>query len=149
MAEKEKTLKVVDRRMFTADGEIRDDVMAEMDSQPSEAPKTAETPAEPVPPPIETNPAFLGLLDMLAQTASMYLQGFPDPVTGKLRVDLEAVRQIVDSLQSLRDKTMGRLSFEEADALENLLGQLQLAFARMASPQKPGVPNPGRPTRKP
>jgi hypothetical protein len=79
----------------------------------------------------------------------MYLQGFPDPVTGKLRVDLEAVRQIVDSLQSLRDKTMGRLSFEEADALENLLGQLQLAFARMASPQKPGVPNPGRPTRKP
>ncbi|MCC6128304.1 MAG: DUF1844 domain-containing protein [Acidobacteria bacterium] len=148
MSEKDKTLKVVDRRMFTSDGDLREDVKAEMESQLPEPPKPPAPAAKEAAPVIPTNQAFLALLDMLAQTAAMYLQGFPDPVTGKLSVDLAAARQIIESLQSLKEKTAGRLSFEETDALDGLLGQLQLAFARMAAPQKPG-PNPGgRPARK-
>jgi hypothetical protein len=75
---------------------------------------------------------------MLARTASLYLQGIPDPATGRRSVDLGASREIIDSLLALREKTRGRLSFEETDALEGLLGELQLVFARLAAQAKGG-----------
>lgn len=150
MAEAPRTIKVVDRRMFTAEGDLRDDVKEELSSAPPapEPPPAAVAPApapeEPAP---ESSPAFLRLLDMLAQTASLYLQGVPDPATGRRSVDLSASREIIDSLLALREKTRGRLSFEETDALEGLLGELQLVFTRLASQAKgaPGVPPPPRP----
>ena len=150
MAEAPRTIKVVDRRMFTAEGDLRDDVKEELSSAPPapEPPPAAVAPApapeEPAP---ESSPAFLRLLDMLAQTASLYLQGVPDPATGRRSVDLGASREIIDSLLALREKTRGRLSFEETDALEGLLGELQLVFTRLASQAKgaPGVPPPPRP----
>jgi hypothetical protein len=149
MSEASKTIKVVDRRMFTAEGDLRDDVMEEL----AKAPPPPETPPEgaaPAPPPAEvvpSSPAFLRLLDMLAQTASLYLQGIPDPATGRRSVDLAASREIIDSLVALREKTRGRLSFEETDALEGLLGELQLVFTRLAAQAKgaPGMPPPPRP----
>ncbi len=144
MSESEKSIKVVDRRLFTADGEVRDEVRAEL-AAPDPAPEPAVTaaaepapavtvPAEAVP---ATSPAFLRLLDMLAQTAALYMEGFPDPATGRRQVDLAGARQIVDSLSALREKTRGRLSFEETDAVDGLLGELQLAFTRLAAPAKP------------
>ena len=154
MAEATKTIKVVDRRMFTADGDLRDVVKEELASQPAAPPEATAEPAAPAPPaaPPEpadaatTSPAFLRLLDMLAQTASLYLQGIPDPATGRRSVDLGASREIIDSLMALREKTRGRLSFEETDALEGLLGELQLVFARLAAQAKGGgVPPPPRP----
>lgn len=151
MAEASKTIKVVDRRMFTADGDLRDDVKEELSSQPpaAEAPAAAAAPAAAPPEPADapaTSPAFLRLLDMLAQTASLYLQGVPDPATGRRSVDLGAAREIIDSLMALREKTRGRLSFEETDALEGLLGELQLVFSRLAAQAKGGgVPPPPRP----
>lgn len=150
MAEATRTIKVVDRRMFTAEGELRDDVKEELDAAPS-APEAPPKPAasEPAAPPAETtatSPAFMRLLDMLAQTASLYLQGIPDPATGRRSVDLAGSREIIDSLVALREKTRGRLSFEETDALDGLLGELQLVFTRLASQAKgaPGVPIPPR-----
>ncbi len=148
MPEKEKTIKVVDRRLFTPEGDLREELKAELATPAPEPPKKEAAPAPQEPPPVATNQAFLRLLDMLAQTAAMYLQGMPDPATGRLQVDLNAARQIIDSLQSLRDKTIGRLSFEENDALEGLLGELQLAFARLTAPPKSSMPFGGRPVRK-
>ena len=149
MAEAPRTIKVVDRRMFTADGDLRDDVKEELATA---APLEESPPAPPAAPaePVETattSPAFLRLLDMLAQTASLYLQGIPDPATGRRSVDLAASREIIDSLVALREKTRGRLSFEETDALEGLLGELQLVFTRLAAQAKgaPGMPPPPRP----
>ena len=78
---------------------------------------------------------------MLAQTASLYLQGIPDPATGRRSVDLAASREIIDSLVALREKTRGRLSFEETDSLEGLLGELQLVFTRLAAQAKGGARN--------
>lgn len=149
MTEPSKTIKVVDRRMFTAEGILRDDVMEEL-AKPPPATEEPSQEAEAAPPPAEvvpTSPAFLRLLDMLAQTASMYLQGIPDPATGRRSVDLGASREIIDSLVSLREKTRGQLSFEETDALEGLLGELQLVFTRLAAQAKgaPGIPPPPRP----
>ncbi len=149
MAEAPRTIKVVDRRMFTADGDLRDDVKEELATA---APVEESPPAPPAAPaePVETattSPAFLRLLDMLAQTASLYLQGIPDPATGRRSVDLGASREIIDSLMVLREKTRGRLSFEETDALEGLLGELQLVFTRLAAQAKGGggMPPPPRP----
>ena len=144
MSESEKPIKVVDRRLFTADGEVRAEAQAEL-SAPDPVPEPS--PSAPVPPAAETpptSPAFLRLLDMLAQTAALYMEGFPDPATGRRQADLAGARQIVDSLIALREKTRGRLSFEESDALDGLLGELQLAFTRLAgvSKTKPPVPPP-------
>ena len=152
MAEAPRTIKVVDRRMFTAEGDLRDDVREELSSAPpapepppaAAAPAPAPAPEEPAP---ESSPAFLRLLDMLAQTASLYLQGIPDPATGRRSVDLNASREIIDSLLALREKTRGRLSFEENDALDGLLGELQLVFTRLAQQARggAGIPPPPRP----
>lgn len=149
MSEASKTIKVVDRRMFTAEGELRDDVLEELSKAPP-APTASPEEAPAAPPPEEvvpSSPAFLRLLDMLAQTASLYLQGIPDPATGRRSVDLAASREIIDSLVALREKTRGRLSFEETDALEGLLGELQMVFTRLAAQAKgaPGMPPPPRP----
>jgi hypothetical protein len=82
---------------------------------------------------------------MLGQTAALYLEGFPDPATGRRQVDLQGARQIIDSLAALREKTRGRLSFQETDALETLLGELQLLFAKLAAPPAgPPAPTPAR-----
>ena len=145
MSESEKPIKVVDRRLFTADGQVRAEAQAEL-AAPDPVPEPAAPAPEPAPAETApaTSPAFLRLLDMLAQTAALYMEGFPDPATGRRQVDLAGARQIVDSLLALREKTRGRLSFEESDALEGLLGELQLAFTRLAgAPQpKPPVPPP-------
>jgi len=147
MAEGEKTIKVVDRRLFTADGEIREEVKAELekpDTAPAPAPAAESAPAaEPAP---ATHQGFLRLLDMLGQTAALYMEGFPDPATGRRQVDLAGARQIIESLLALREKTRDRLSFQESDALENLVGELQLVFARLAAPPpgRPPSPNPAR-----
>src|SRR5512140_1470516 len=141
MAEASKSIKVVDRRMFTAEGDLRDDVKDELATAP---PAQEAPPAEAAPPPqadvVSSSPAFLRLLDMLAQTASLYLQGIPDPATGRRSVDLAAAREIIESLTALREKTRGRLSFEETDSLVGLLGELQLVFTKLASQPK-GAPS--------
>ena len=92
MTEGEKTIKVVDRRLFTADGELRDETKAELekeDATPEAPPAAAPAPAAAEPAP-ETHPGFLRLLDMLGQTAALYMEGFPDPATGRRQVDLQA-----------------------------------------------------------
>lgn len=139
MSEPEKTIKVVDRRLFTADGEMKEEVRAELE-KPDLTPPAKETlkPEAPEQPQVKSDPAFLRLLDMLAQTASLYLEGMPDPATGRRQADLGGARQIIDSLAALREKTEGRLSFEEKDALDGLLGELQLVFTRMAAPKGKG-----------
>lgn len=145
MSESEKPIKIVDRRLFTADGEVRAEALAEL-AAPDPAPDPAPAAPAPEPAPAEavpaTSPAFLRLLDMLAQTAALYMEGFPDPATGHRQADLAGARQIVDSLLALREKTRGRLSFEESDALDGLLGELQLAFTRLADAPKPKPPIP-------
>lgn len=143
MSENSKDIKVVDRRLFTPEGEIREDVAATMEETtpvPGPTPKTPEVPPEPATP---TNPAFLRLLDILAQTASFSLQEFADPATGRRQVDMAGARQIIDSLLALGEKTRGRLSFEESDALEGLAAELQLVYSRLAAksvPKGPAMP---------
>ena len=146
MSENPKTLKVVDRRLFTAEGEVRDDVPAESSApEPAEAaaaPAAAPAgPAAPAAAATPTSPAFLALLDMLAQTGLVYLEGVPDAAGGR-QPNVAGARQIVEALLALREKTRGQLSFEETDALEGIVGELQLVFTRLAAGARPKGPVP-------
>jgi hypothetical protein len=85
---------------------------------------------------------------MLAQTGLVYLEGVPD-AAGRRQPNVAGARQIVDALLALREKTAGKLSFEETDALEGILGELQLVFTRLAAGPRPkGQVPPPPPARR-
>ena len=145
----DETFKVVDRRLFTAEGELRKEV-AEQQDREHEAPPAAakaapkapapalvtdkpaaepETPAAEMP---KRSPVFENLVRSLGQNAAMLLGGYADPRTGQPMLDLEGAREMIDMLDALREKTRGNLAPEEDTLLLDVLGNLKLAFMEMA-----------------
>ena len=144
MTEEEKPIRVVDRRMFTADGELRPDFEPEEKSEPAK-------PASPPPPPpsgaagaappeggepadAATSQAFIGLVSFLA--SNVYAALGIDPMTGEklARREPSAARQMIDWLGALEQKTRGRLSFEESDLLSRVLYELRMAYVEVVKP---------------
>jgi hypothetical protein len=157
MAEEEdKPIRVVDRRMFTPEGDLRPDYQAPEESPPETAAKPTPSAAvpppappeaapkppvgEPVPeaedgrPPAEPRGAFALLVQMLAMPAYASLGLVPDPATGRQRVDRTAAREMIDLLALLEQKTRGNLSFEESNFLSRVLYDLRLAFVEVTRP---------------
>jgi hypothetical protein len=155
------TFKVVDRRLFTPDGEFRKEVAEQQDRERETAPaagptsgtpKAASTsgpigtgrmPEKPVTPsamPVaavpadapKRSPAFENLIRSLGQNAAMLLGGYADPQTGQPMLDMEGAREMIDMLDVLREKTHGNLAPEEDTLLLDVLGNLKLAFMEMA-----------------
>jgi len=153
----DETFKVVDRRLFTPDGELRKDVAEQQDREQEAAAKIsaaqaarsttpAASPAPPGPrlvaddadlpatPPADAPkraPAFENLIRSLGQNAAMLLGGYADPRTGQPMLDLEGAREMIDMLDTLREKTKGNLAPEEDTLLIDVLGNLKLAFMEM------------------
>ena len=123
----EEAFRVIDRRPFTAEGELRKEVVEEAEREAKrEAAKTAV-----VPPPVETPkglPAFENLIRMLGSNAAMVLGGYADPQTGQPVIDPEAARELIDMLDALHEKTKGNLAPEEDNLLLDLLGKLKMTF---------------------
>ncbi len=155
--EEEKPIRVVDRRMFTADGELRpeyrtgaetDVAAAEPAAPPPSAAAAREPRAEPAPPPTsakegpepsEERPeaprgAFSLMVQLLAMPAYAALGMVPDPASGRQRVDRAAAREMIDLLAVLEQKTRGNLSFEESNFLSRVLYDLRLAFVEVSRP---------------
>ncbi len=149
--EEEKPIRVVDRRMFTPEGDLRPDFEATEESRPEPPPRPAASappapaaPAEPAgePPPAspdegapaEPRGAFALLVQMLAMPAYASLGLVPDPATGRQRVDRTAAREMIDLLALLEQKTRGNLSFEESNFLSRVLYDLRLAFVEVSRP---------------
>jgi hypothetical protein len=65
---------------------------------------------------------------MLANNVMMFLGQFPDPTTQQRRRDLGQAKHTIDILLMLRDKTRGNLTADEAQLLQELLPQLQMAY---------------------
>lgn len=154
----DETFKVVDRRLFTPEGELRKEVAEQQDreheasAQASPAPSARTAPpatGSPAPgpklvpggaaheptPQAETpkrSPAFENLVRSLGQNAAMLLGGYADPRTGQPMLDLEGAREMIDMLDALREKTMGNLAQEEDTLLIDVLGNLKLAFMEMS-----------------
>jgi len=150
--------KVVDRRLFTEQGELRKDA-AELDKRwEEEAAKKAsaaspgkaqskqpvsgspglDTAANPAAesaepePAIESSRPFQMLVDFLTRNAAAMLGGMADPRTGQAFLDLEGAREVIDMLDVLREKTKGNLAKADEDLLIEVLGSLKLTFMEIS-----------------
>ncbi len=140
----EESFRVVDRRLFTSEGELRPEVAEEQSreqakSQPAPSPRDAKADkaAAPAPAPQEVTPPkadrnFQLLVDLLARNAAALLGGIPDPGTGQAYLDLEGAREMIDMLDMLRDKTRGNLAPEEDRLLSEVVGSLKLSYMEIS-----------------
>ncbi|MGB6546005.1 MAG: DUF1844 domain-containing protein [Candidatus Acidiferrales bacterium] len=146
------SFKVVDRRPFTAEGELRPDAADEKqkrEAQPAVGTPSAAKPqsaagaagAAPAEAPqqvlttdaaqIKPSRGFESLVNFIAQNAAMVLGAYPDPRTGQPIIDLEGARELIDMLDALRDATRGNLAAEDDRLLLDVLGSLKLSFMEM------------------
>jgi len=135
----EESFRVIDRRPFTSEGELRQDVVREEEREakneaakhkaPAEAAKTPAT--APPPAPAEEAkrlPAFENLIRMIGSNAAMVLGAYADPNTGQPMIDPDAARELIDMLDALHEKTKGNLAPEEDSLLLDLLGKLKMSY---------------------
>jgi hypothetical protein len=153
----EKPIRVVDRRMFTPEGDLRPgfepEESAPEPAKPAEAPARAESratseappsspgpspqdDAEPAPAAGEPRGEFARIVTSLATTAYSALGLLADPSTGVRHRDLAVARQMIDWLAILEQKTRGNLSFEESDLLSRVLYELRLAYVEVGRAPK-------------
>jgi hypothetical protein len=74
---------------------------------------------------------FVHLLDMLVQTAMMYA-GAMESGTER-RVDVVGLRQMIDLIALLEDKTKGNLTEQEEGILKNTLFQLRMTYMEIVN----------------
>lgn len=132
-----KQVKVIDRRWFTPDGELREDLPP---SPPPAAQPRQEEPGAPrkEAPPKEEPPkarggvhlpnrlSFFDLVDFFAQQALALLSG---QVPGRGR-DPETARYFIDLLGVVQEKTAAQLNPEEARYLDDVLFQLRTLYVQ-------------------
>jgi hypothetical protein len=151
-------IKVTDKRMFTADGRLREEIAddaappspTEPDPVPAaEVPTAADPrleehgapPGEPfgVAPdgprleipgtPPGLGPTFLDLVAVLAEPVSIYLGDVELP-DGRTAENLEAARFHIDLLDVLRQRTAGSVSAQERLALDDLLYRMRMRYVQ-------------------
>ena len=153
----EETFKVIDRRPFTAEGELRKDVVEAEERRETEvAEKIAASkdaaaksdaarqiaaagtddasvaaPAENAELPASSR-SFQMLIDFLARNAAAMLGGMSDPRTGQPFLDIEGAREMIDMLDVLREKTRGNLAHEDDQLLLEVIGSLKLSFMEIS-----------------
>ena len=139
MAENNEGFKVIDRRPFTAEGEIRKEVVEEQEREAKREEVKAEAKAaanaEAAKPVAETPkrlPAFENLVRMIGSNAAMVLGAYADPNTGQPMIDPDAARELIDMLDALQQKTKGNLAPEEDEMLLDLLGKLKLTYLEIS-----------------
>jgi hypothetical protein len=136
----EDSFRVIDRRPFTAEGELRKEVVEQEEREaqreavvlPSPAAPAAGQQAPLAPEPAadipKRSPAFENLVRMLGSNAAMVLGAYADPRTGQPMIDPDAARELIDMLDALREKTHGNLAPEEDTLLLDLLGKLKMTY---------------------
>jgi len=142
----DESFKVIDRRPFTPEGELRKEAV-EQERREEEAAASAQkpaagkggAPAKPSGTPASTtvdapkpSHGFQILVDFLARNAAVLLGGYTDPRTGQALLDLEGAREMIDMLDALREKTQGNLAAEDDRLLVEVLGSLKLTFLEMS-----------------
>ena len=134
---KDEGFKVIDRRPFTAEGEIRKEVVEEQEREAKrEEVKEAKVAAanakaeaaKPAPDASKKLAAFENLVRMIGSNAAMVLGAYADPNTGQPMIDPDAARELIDMLDALQQKTKGNLAPEESEMLLDLLGKLKLTY---------------------
>ena len=129
MAE-EQEFKVTDRRGFSEDGTSKsaaeEPVKAEQPGAETSGERNEKGEAHPP-------------IDFPSYVLSCYTQGLvllgetPNPYTNKKEEDVDAVRNIIDILSMLKEKTKGNLSNEESQLLDSVLYELRMKFMAKTS----------------
>ncbi len=157
MTDKPKSeIKVTDRRIFTSEGEIREEFREEIKAGDPFAAKPDAPPAPPQDVPAERrqtpnpeppasgerrtksiadkaqNPGtpFADFVEPLIAQAYVSLGMLRDPYGQKPKIDVAAARQMIEMITMLKDKTAGNLTPDEDDFLSTHLGELKLAFVQ-------------------
>ena len=146
VTEEEKPIRVVDRRMFTPEGELRPGYEAEEREEarkplppppaappPPEAPRAKDAEEASTPPAAGEPGGLLEIIRSLGTTAYAALGLVPDP-SGARRRDPAIARQMIDWLSVLELKTRGNLTFEESDLLSRILYELRMAYVEVTRP---------------
>jgi len=160
-SKQEETFRVIDRRLFSEDGELRKDVAEQVEREeaaaakkPANQPKaggsgpksaaggptlapgagesTATEEAEATAEEIPPSRGFQMLVDFLTRNAAAMLGGMADPRTGQPFVDIEGAREMIDMLDALRDTTRGNLAKSDEDLLLEVIGSLKLTFMEVS-----------------
>jgi hypothetical protein len=157
VSNEKKELKVTDKRMFTPEGDLKEEYRflnekstsaapaepaprpeprAEREPPPRESPREARRAPEPPPleypeepPELGEGPSFYDLVAMMAEPVPIYLGDarLPD---GQAATNLEMARLHIDLLEILRQKTAGNLSAQERAFLEDLLYRLRVRYVQ-------------------
>ena len=159
-SEKKETIKIVDRRSFTANGQRREpDVPADaepakevaMENPPGAQGRSQPSPAAPAPGPVrgegftvesppepgaaapEEEALFVNLVVSIYQTGLIHLGLVHEEGKPSAPADFDAARGAIEMLMMLRGKARGNLSSEESRILDSLLAELQMAYAMKAA----------------
>ena len=150
---KPKEVKVTDRRIFTPEGDIREEFRSEIHPSDPQAAKPPEPtpPEKPAqerrekntgPPPDgerrktmaerAENPGtpFADFVQQLIAQAYMFLGMLRSPSAPKPMIDVAAAREMIEILTMLKEKTAGNLTPAEDDFLSTHRGELKLAFVQ-------------------
>jgi hypothetical protein len=151
-------IKVTDKRIFTPEGDIREEFKSEIKPADPNAPRPTPPPA-PAPPPEAPkqerrtknegapqgderrnrtiadkaqNPGtpFTDFIEPLIAQAYMSLGMLRNPYEPKPAIDVAAARQMIEIITMLKEKTAGNLTPDEEDFLTTHLGELKLAFVQ-------------------
>jgi len=156
MTNDKKELKVTDKRIFTAEGDIREEFRN--DIHPADPATIVAPPPETAAPPPEAKPEakaapkskpaepkekrsisdragspetpFANFIEPLIAQAYMSLGMLRNPYQPQAKIDPGAARQMIDILNLLQEKTAGNLTPEEEDFLTTHLGELKLAYVQ-------------------
>jgi len=142
----EKKLKVTDKRLFTQEGELKEEYR-HLEAEPEET--STREPAAGEPPPVESSstgasplvgssepemvegpgsaPSFFDLVAAVAQPIALYLGDVKMP-DGESMENLQLARLHIDLLEILQMKSAGNLTDQENGFLEDLLYQLRLRY---------------------
>ena len=137
MEKEESGFKVADRRLFTADGDLRDTEPTEQSSRDAGIPSLDASPGV-ASQPVEDMPmTFEALIFSLSTTALLQLGLAPHPETGKQEKDLPGAKQTIDILEILHQKTRGNLTADEGQMLEECLYDLKMTYVKALQAAKP------------
>jgi len=128
MEKEESGFKVADRRLFTAEGDLRETDPAGPSDTDTAIPTLGTSPESK----LEQNQpmTFEALVFSLSTTALLQLGMAPHPETGQKEQDLPGAKQTIDILEMLQEKTRGNLTAEEGQMLEECLYDLKMTYVR-------------------
>ena len=139
-ASEEEQLKVIDRRLFTTDGQLRstlpddDESSGASEGEPERVPEPTAGERDFERRPVEEPKGcdFTMLINAMAEPALLFLGEIPHPDSSQPMVDLDRARIQIDMLDLLRVKCRGNLTPEEEGLLDRILYQLRMLYVSRA-----------------